>query len=644
MQAIAYRGRNAGMRSPNLLSLCGALLLAAAIFAVLPAAPAAAKSYYYPDISMTIALAPDGTAEVDEVRTYRFNGSFSWAFLKKAREGRYGQYRVEYLGVSDADSGEELHSELSREGRYEIVKWRYSASDETRRFRIRYRIRGAVQRYGDVAQFYWKVIGDEHERIDRLSVTLLPPAASESLLKVFVHGPALGELDIAGDGTRAAVRVDKVPGNRFVEIRALMDPSVFGAAPIQDGESHASLLEDEQRITEQWRRGQQERIERARRRGRELAAALVLGAAAALVFIAVYARFFRKYGREFDVGYTHQYERKPPRDIPPCYLPAIMTQSGAKVEEMGKAFVASLLECARLGCLEISERGEKGLIFKKKELEYELTARGKNALAGRGDDSLPRPLTFFERDVLEAVFVQAGDGSKVTGEEIQKWAAKKSGSRTKFYQFVEGRGRRLRSEFELRYFKLDDQASERARKRFFGIAALVGLAPAAGFLAVTRNPVILPFAILIVIAGAILTLPLARRTREAALEHKRWTAFRRFMSDFSALKDAGPSLLPLWEHFLVYAAALGVADKLLKNLELVAREFNTAVPPAVWFHPVLAAGISGAAAGTAAFGSVSASITNLQALSSALQATTSSGGGFSGGGGGGGGGGGSGAG
>ncbi|MDD3643883.1 MAG: DUF2207 domain-containing protein, partial [Candidatus Krumholzibacteria bacterium] len=122
-----------------------------------------------------------------------------------------------------------------------------------------------------------------------------------------------------------------------------------------------------------------------------------------------------------------------------------------------------------------------------------------------------------------------------------------------------------------------------------------------------------------------------------------WTAFKRFMSDFSAMKDAGPSLLPLWERYLVYAAALGVADKLLKNLELVAREYDTAVPAVMWFHPAAAAGAGGAAAQAAGLESVGASIANLQALSSALSTTTSSGGGFSGGGGGGGGGGGSGA-
>jgi uncharacterized membrane protein len=653
------------------LRVWGALLVAAVICAAAPASSSAEKSYFYPEISMTITFAPDGTADVDEIRTFSFDGSFSWAKLEKDVQGQYGRYRVEYLDVSDADTGERFRTErLDRSG-YDVIKWYYSARDETRRFRIRYRVHGAVQRYGDAAQFYWKVIGEEHERIERLRVTLLPPAPSESLMKVFVHGPGVGRLDIADDRSRAAIAVDGVPRNRFVEIRALMDPSLFGAAGVQGGESHASLLEDEKRITERWRRAEERRLERNRRRGGELRAALILGGMMIAAFVIVYIRFFRVYGREYDVGYTDRYERKPPRDIPPCYLPAIMTQSGAKAEEMGKAFMAALLECARLGCLEIRERVKEGLIFKQKDFEYELTALGREILAGRreavrretghGDPGgsggglnggtagsryesraaagPTRPLTFFERDVLEAVFIEAGDGTKATGDGIKKWASGKSGAKTEFYRFVEERGKRMRREFEREHFPLDDPASERAKKRFFGITALIAVVPAAVFLAVTRNPVFLPIPLWIIIVGAILTLPLARRTREAALEHERWTAFKRFMTDFSAMKDAGVSLLPLWEHYLVYAAALGVAEKLLKNLELVAHEYGTVVPAAVWFHSAAGAGIGGAAG--AAFESVGASIANLQALSSALSTTTSSGGGFSGGGGGGGGGGGS---
>ena len=123
--------------------------------------------------------------------------------------------------------------------------------------------------------------------------------------------------------------------------------------------------------------------------------------------------------------------------------------------------------------------------------------------------------------------------------------------------------------------------------------------------------------------GSIALLPfshgLARWTPEAALEEKKWKAYKKFISDFSAMKDAGPSLLPMWEEHLVYATALGVADKLLSNLKMVAEEYRQGVPAAAWYYP-RGGGMPGE--GFTSLDSFSSSFSNLQNLSSALSSST----------------------
>lgn len=98
---------------------------------------------------------------MEEIRSFQFDGSFSLAFLLRETSGDYGNYRIEYEGVWDADTNEELRSEVSSSARGETIKWYYSAANTTKRFLVRYHIEGAVQRYGDAAQFYWKAIEDE---------------------------------------------------------------------------------------------------------------------------------------------------------------------------------------------------------------------------------------------------------------------------------------------------------------------------------------------------------------------------------------------------------------------------------------------------------------------------------------------------
>ncbi|MGH2692368.1 MAG: DUF2207 family protein, partial [Actinomycetota bacterium] len=51
-------------------------------------------------------------------------------------------------------------------------------------------------------------------------------------------------------------------------------------------------------------------------------------------------------------------------------------------------------------------------------------------------------------------------------------------------------------------------------------------------------------------------LPQAMRERVA-----KWAAFRRYLKEFSTFEDAPAAAVTIWEHYLVYAVALGVADE-----------------------------------------------------------------------------------
>ena len=596
---------------------------------------AGAKSYSHPLVEQTYRFNPDGSADVEEIRTYRFDGSFSWAFLRRDTKGQYGSYRVEYDGVWDADTNEKLPSEVTSFRHAEEIKWYYRAENETKRFLIRYRIGGAVQRYADAAQFYWKAIEDSHAKIDRIAITVIPPASSPELFKVFVHGRARpGEIDFADDFSAATVHQSRIAKDSYAELRVLLDPAIFSQVRTIYGESYESLLEDERATTAAYRRSAIRNI-----------VIILISAVILALLIALYIWVYIKYGREPRVAYDSTYEREPPRDIPPAVVPTILTQSSISLSKISNAFAAAIMECARLGYLEIHEEEEKGLIFKSTDFTYKITPKGRALLSnqpvelGRNE----RPLEDFEKRVLKKVIVDAGDGSKATGEDIKDWGKEMKGSKSNFLLFIKPFGEKMREWFEAKYFKLDDPRSEKAKLWYLAASLTVFVVCILLFFLKTRHP-----AIMILGIGSLAALPLSvslsRWTPEATLEEKRWKAYKKFMSDFSAMKEAGPDLLPLWEKHLVYATALGIAAKLLSNLEMVAKEYRQTVPVAAWYFPRAASGmVAGPGGGYASLESLSVSFSNLANLSSALTTTTSTGGGFSGGGGGGGGGGASGA-
>lgn len=602
---------------------------------LLTLATAWAKEYDHPLIAQIYRLQANGDAEVEEVRVFRFSGSFSWANLKRSSRGQYGRYEIEYLGVWDADTKQPLRYSQTSEGEYAVLRWEYQARDTTKRFLLRYRIRHAVQRYSDVAQFYWKAIEDEHAPLDEVRVAIVPPAPSPKLFKVFVHSRAApGRLHIHPDFTRAEIQQANIPTDSFVEVRVMLDPAIFAGAPLQAGNRYGAFLEEERRFAER-------ELREAKRRERiarivealvtaEIPVVILLGFGLIGYLLVTYNR----YGREPELPEI-EYVREPPRDLPPAVVPAILTQNKAEPSEVIKGFSATVLEAARLGYLRIEEFENKKLLGLVRNIErrYVLTPEG-NALLTEGkvepQGRKGRVLEPLEQEVLRVLFLRAGDGETVTESELRRWAEKTSGGKTQMYRFVARWGKALRRSFEKQYFRLDDPTSEKAKRRFWRNLLIIG-----GIGTVVTLPVslftLLPLAVVLsMIAG----VSLSRRSPEAAREYQRWDAFRRFMTDFSAMREAGADLLPLWERYLVYAVSLGVADKLIHHLALVAQEHGYTLTSPTWYQSASSERFSADSAA-----SMTNFVQNLQNLTSALSSSTSSGGGFSGGGGGGGGGG-----
>ena len=60
-----------------------------------------------------------------------------------------------------------------------------------------------------------------------------------------------------------------------------------------------------------------------------------------------------------------------------------------------------------------------------------------------------------------------------------------------------------------------------------------------------------------------------RRTTAGQSEAERWEAFRRYLTDFPRLQEAPPATLELWERYLVYGIAFGIAERVLQGAHLL---------------------------------------------------------------------------
>jgi uncharacterized membrane protein len=80
---------------------------------------------------------------------------------------------------------------------------------------------------------------------------------------------------------------------------------------------------------------------------------------------------------------------------------------------------------------------------------------------------------------------------------------------------------------------------------------------------------IIGLGIVIIFISAIFTKVFGQWTPEGRLYYERWNNFKKYLTDFSALKEHPPESIKIWDYYLVYATALGIAQEVIHNMSLI---------------------------------------------------------------------------
>jgi uncharacterized membrane protein len=574
---------------PAMLALVVAILLTGSFDAP---AEAQDKSFALPRAEVVASVQPDGSVLVTEEITYDFIGSF---------EGGYRQIPLKdgmsVTEVSVSEGGRAYapgaSAELGSSGvpgtygtanlgdAYRIV-WHYRASYEERTFTVRYRLSSLAVAHDDVVDVYWQAWGDEwQEPLGSLEATMaLPEDASKGEVKVFGHPASVsGKTSLVPDGispdrVSPTLVASDVPAGQFVEMRVVFPRELListGGARVEPGDGLQEIMDEE--------------AAEARAEARQawlMRLQPLFGLLLVVVSVGAMALVYLRYGREPRVDYSERYEREPPTNDPPAVIGAIISQ---KPSVGSREFTATLFDLIRRGVLKAQPVSVKqdGLLGEKSMTDLRVDV-------GSGDpdsieDFARNVLTLedFERRVLNVAerVLSHGALNLTDFQERIKDGDDRRANRSSYESFREA----VKREVERR------DLVEHSPGLWLGWAAIVlGLAGAAWFvlsrLGVDAGVLIslivsnlFGFAIVVVVAwvvfrrgtgkagsafGSALHRMWVRRTPKGALLHARWQAFRRYLTDFSRMEESPPASLALWEQFLVYGIALGVAEQVLE--------------------------------------------------------------------------------
>ena len=489
------------------------------------------------------------------------------------------------------------YGKINSDGNFEIA-WGVGMDNSSgdRKYQITYTVEDAIAKYNDYAELYWQFVGDDFE-IDARSVsgtiTLPQSAVSKDEIKVWGHTEDLnGEIYTTNLNT-IQFNLDGFNSGRYVEIRTLFPTEMItSSARTKNVDILDSVIEEET----VW--ANEANAKRARRDTINIVIIVVAYSIALLVSILCIRKAIKIYNEQKgNRAYVPEQELKyfrelPRQDATPAQAVKVLY---IKIlpNILGRIVSATLLDLNLKRYIDFKIEKEK----KKEKIKIEIL--------NENSSDLPKD----EKIIFDFLKDACEGNNQITVKEFKKYIEKVPPSKIQgFKNNVD-----LRTKEELISLGIHDKEQEKIYKKYSSSTSLF---------------------ITILLISTIVSMFLVAKekkkvniyTQKGVDEREKWKGLIKYMEDFSMLDEKEVPDIVLWEHFLVYATAFGIAEKVLKQLKVVYPDLeqNLDVNTYTYMHIMLHTNFSS---------SFSNAIST--SMSSAYSSATGGGGGFSGGGGGG---------
>ncbi|ONN27111.1 hypothetical protein XJ44_04785 [Thermosipho affectus] len=425
---------------------------------------------------------------------------------------------------------------------------------------VKYDAKYVYEKGKDVSQVFRKFWGEDwNSPVENLVARFIFPK-NVRLLKVYSHP----KLNVQKKGNEYIFSAKNIPPNTFLEARFLMEK-----IPVKyQYENPMLTLKSAEEIENDFTK--------------KYVFSIFLPPITFAVVVVLLFLVFNFFGKEKKVSYQGVYEREIPYPDTPDIVNAIVINQLGKIDENG--INAVIMDLYRKGFLNLDKKGYIEVLEKEGNL---------NSTEGYFYQFLKK----YSRDGIFSF------------SDLKKALS---------------RDKKLAKEFldDFKVYKtlVLDEARSRNYLSVKGtyISYVIGITSVIAsflyFLVFFKQNFLYQFIFsgLLFLAGGI-TFILPRDvfgswSKEGREYYLKWINFMKFLEDYSALSMYPPESVILWEDYLVYATALGIADKVEKHLKKVApKEFEES---RLYYYPYMGFGRQFVVMSTVATSAVSASSSN----------------------------------
>lgn len=533
------------------------------------------------NLNFDVNVNDDGSMDVVETWNIKISDTNTLFKTFKTDSKKYSS--ISDVKVTEITNGESKEFEEIDELMYHVTKdcyygmmnddddfeiaWGVGLDDTTatKQYQISYTVNDVIAKYNDCAELYWQFVGSDFEiNADKITGTITLPSKVEKKedIRVWGHTEGLNGEIYATGLNKVEFEINHFVSGRFVEVRvAVPTDTIIYSDRTYDTEKLNSIIAEETK----WAEDANKKRERQQAKEKIGAVISVIVSLAICVFL-VYRtvkdiKFIINIKKKKPTQEFKYYREIPREDATPAEAITLIGKhvSSFQSKEIGRAFSATLLDLNLKGYLDFEvDKNEKNKEIIKIKLLNE------NEIYKLKED---------ENKVYRFVKTAISGKEYITAKELEKYIKQHEITVVSFKESIDKRKKESLEKLEY----IDEENITKRKNYGAGIIGYFCLAVFSIVFGITSEYKIVGILILAMCAisiintiiNIIIIFRLDQLTQKGIDEAEMWKGLKHYMEDFSMLDKREVPEITLWEKYLVYATAFGIADKVLKQLKTV---------------------------------------------------------------------------
>lgn len=544
-------------------------------------AKASSSNLNLKNLNFDVNVNDDGSMDVVETWNIKISDTNTLFKTFKTDSKKYSS--ISDVKVTEITNGESKEFEEIDELMYHVTKdcyygmmnddddfeiaWGVGLDDTTatKQYQISYTVNDVIAKYNDCAELYWQFVGSDFEiNADKITGTITLPSKVEKKedIRVWGHTEGLNGEIYATGLNKVEFEINHFVSGRFVEVRvAVPTDTIIYSDRTYDTEKLNSIIAEETK----WAEDANKKRERQQAKEKIGAVISVIVSLAICVFL-VYRtvkdiKFIINIKKKKPTQEFKYYREIPREDATPAEAITLIGKhvSSFQSKEIGRAFSATLLDLNLKGYLDFEvDKNEKNKEIIKIKLLNE------NEIYKLKED---------ENKVYRFVKTAISGKEYITAKELEKYIKQHEITVVSFKESIDKRKKESLEKLEY----IDEENITKRKNYGAGIIGYFCLAVFSIVFGITSEYKIVGILILAMCAisiintiiNIIIIFRLDQLTQKGIDEAEMWKGLKHYMEDFSMLDKREVPEITLWEKYLVYATAFGIADKVLKQLKTV---------------------------------------------------------------------------